>query len=83
MITVYTTGHACMRCRWTIRRLDDLGIRHRVVDLTNPANAEARTYVTDDLGYTEAPVVVVDDHDHWCGFDPDRLSALTTHREAS
>ncbi len=83
MITVYTTGRGCMRCVWTLRKLADLGIPHHVVDLSDLANEADRDYVTDDLGYTEAPVVVVDDWHHWSGFRPDKLTALAHHREAS
>lgn len=83
MITVYTTGHACVQCRATLRYLDDHGIHVTVVDLTDPVNAPAHAYVTDDLGYTQAPVVVVDDYDHWSGFQPHRLDSLRTYQEAS
>lgn len=81
MITVYTTGKACMRCRWTIRRLEELGVPFATVDIREIT--AAREYVTNDLGYTHAPVVVVDDDDHWCGFRPDRLDTLRAYRGAS
>jgi glutaredoxin-like protein NrdH len=29
-------------------------------------NPDAYLYVTEDLGCSTAPVVVVDDQDHWC-----------------
>jgi hypothetical protein len=32
--------------------------------------------VIEDLGYTEAPVVVVSDEDHWSGFRPDQIDRL-------
>jgi len=67
-ITVYSTGKSCQRCTLTTRLLDQKGVPYVVVDIReNPA---ARDYVTDELGYSEAPVVVVDDHDHWSGFQP-------------
>lgn len=83
MITVYTIGHGCVQCRATLRYLDDRGIQVTVVDLTDPANAPARDYVTNDLGYTQAPVVVASDHNHWSGFQPRHLDALLTYQEAS
>jgi len=75
-LTVYSTGPACMRCTLTCRCLDRLGLSYDVVDLRE--NAAAREYVTDDLGYSEAPVVVVngDDHHHWSGFRPDLIEQL-------
>ena len=77
-VAVYTTGHACMQCRLTKALMEDVGLAFVNYDLTDPANASAREYVTDDLGYSSAPVVVVDDHHHWAGFDPDRIRALAT-----
>ncbi|QBR73330.1 glutaredoxin family protein [Microbacterium sediminis] len=44
--------------------------------LAEPGNVAAREYVTDDLGYSQAPVVVVDDHDHWSGFQPAKIREL-------
>ncbi|WP_349426535.1 glutaredoxin-like protein NrdH [Microbacterium sp. LWS13-1.2] len=76
MIIVYTTGPECMRCTMTKRLLAQQGVRFIEVDIrTNPA---AREYVVDDLGYTQAPVVVVSDEDHWSGFRPDKLDALAS-----
>lgn len=74
-LTVYTTP-SCIRCTMTCQRLDKAGITYRTVDVTtDPA---ARSYVTDELGYTEAPVVVVDqdEDNHWSGFRLDRITAL-------
>lgn len=74
MIIVYTTGPECMRCTMTKRLLAQRGVRFIEVDIrTNPA---AREYVVHDLGYTQAPVVVVSDEDHWSGFRPDKVDAL-------
>jgi len=74
-VTVYTTPN-CIRCNITCRALDKAGIGHRTVDVA--ADSAVREYVTGELGYTEAPVVVVDqdtDH-HWSGFRPDKIKAL-------
>jgi glutaredoxin-like protein NrdH len=55
-----------------------VGIPYRLVDLTNEVNEGARTFISDDLGYTEAPVVILDDdpEHHWSGFRPDLIDAL-------
>ncbi|MDX2377781.1 glutaredoxin family protein [Microbacterium sp. LRZ72] len=84
-VTVYTTGPACVQCRLTRRRLDEAGIRHSEIDLTLDVNAAARDYVTEDLGYSQAPVVVVDgepEH-HWSGFRPDRIDHLASLNQLS
>lgn len=57
-----------MRCRLTCRYLDDNGVDFTVVDLRADAHAAARDYVTEDLGYSEAPVVVVDGSAAVCPF---------------
>ena len=77
-VTLYTTGPACVQCRLTRRRLDEAGIRYSEIDLSMEVNAAARDYVTEDLGYSQAPIVVVDDEPehHWSGFRPDRIDHL-------
>lgn len=77
-VTVYSTGESCQRCRLTIRRLEARSIRFTVVNVADEANAAAREFVTNDLGYTEAPVVFVDEEpqNHWSGFRPDLIDRL-------
>lgn len=80
VVSVYTTGPDCMRCVLTKRVLTEKGVRFLEVDIRS--NDAAREYVVDDLGYTEAPVVVVTDEDHWSGFRPDKLDALADQRRS-
>ncbi|TFD21299.1 NrdH-redoxin [Cryobacterium sp. TMS1-13-1] len=54
------------------------GVTYTVVDVTE--NAAALEYVSEDLGYSAAPIVVVDEHNHWAGFRPDRIIALAQGR---
>ena len=71
-ITLYSKP-ACVQCTMTKKALEKKGLAYTEVDLTqNPAALE---YVTEDLGYSQAPVVVIDEHNHWSGFRPDRLEA--------
>ncbi len=74
-VTVYSTPN-CMQCKATYRQLDKLEIGYTVVNLAD--NEAARAWVTEDLGYSQAPVVVVDQDpdNHWGGYRPDRLSRL-------
>ncbi|RFA17754.1 glutaredoxin-like protein NrdH, partial [Subtercola boreus] len=72
MITVYSKPN-CVQCIATYRALDRKGIVYQVVDLTE--SAAAMEYVTQELGYSQAPVVVVDEHDYWAGFRPDKIEA--------
>ena len=71
-VTVYTKP-ACVQCNATYKALDKAGVTYEVVDITE--NHDAREYVM-ALGYLSAPVVVAGD-DHWSGFRPDRIKALT------
>lgn len=80
VVSVYTTGPECIRCVLTKRLLAEKGVRFLEVDIRS--NDAAREYVVDDLGYTEAPVVVVTDEDHWSGFRPDKLNALADQRRS-
>lgn len=75
-VTVYTTGSSCMQCALTEKVLTDLGIPFTELDITLAQNRAARAYVVDDLGYTHAPVVVVDGQDHWSGFQLDQIRRI-------
>jgi glutaredoxin-like protein NrdH len=71
-VTVYTKP-ACVQCNATYLTLDKQDLAYRKVDLTQDAGA--RDYVM-ALGYLQAPVVVAGTQ-HWSGFRPDRIKALT------
>lgn len=71
-ITIYSKP-ACVQCTATYRALDNEGLDYTIVDLTQDPGAH--DYVR-ALGYLQAPVVVAGD-DHWAGFRPDRIKALT------
>jgi glutaredoxin-like protein NrdH len=68
-VTVYTTP-TCPQCDMTKKTLTRGGINYDIVDLS--ADAEAMAYVTKELGYSAAPVVVAGEQ-HWSGF---RLGAI-------
>ncbi|WP_369800192.1 glutaredoxin-like protein NrdH [Tersicoccus sp. Bi-70] len=76
MITVYSKP-ACMQCTMTQRALDRAGLTYEVIDLTQ--NPDALTWVTEDLGYSQAPIVVINDDDHWSGFQPDHIARITAN----
>ncbi|RMX05995.1 glutaredoxin-like protein NrdH [Corticibacter populi] len=71
-VTVYTKP-SCVQCTATYRALDRQGVAYEVVDLTEDAAALEKVRA---LGYQQAPVVIAGD-DHWSGFRPDKISALT------
>ncbi len=71
-ITVYTKPN-CVQCNATFKALDKAGLSYEKIDLTE--DDEARDYVM-ALGYLQAPVVIAGD-EHWAGFRPDRIKALS------
>jgi glutaredoxin-like protein NrdH len=72
-IVIYTKP-GCQQCRLTAMSFDKAGIDYTSIDLTT--NDAALDYVQ-DLGYAQAPIVVVDDHHHWSGFNPTEIERLT------
>jgi glutaredoxin-like protein NrdH len=81
-ITIYTKP-GCFGCRKTAEKFIEAHVAFTEVDLTKePAALE---YVTEELGCSQAPVVVVDGWCHWSGLDPTNIArAITlTQQEAS
>jgi glutaredoxin-like protein NrdH len=72
MVTVYTLP-SCVQCESTKKFLTKNDVPFEVVDLSQDEVAMSRVR---DLGYQAAPVVIAGD-DHWSGFRPDKLNALT------
>lgn len=73
-VTIYTKP-SCVQCTATKTKLDAKGIKWFEYDVTKIA--AALEYVTEELGYAQAPVVVVDDQNHWSGFRPDLIDKLS------
>lgn len=77
MVTVYGKP-ACVQCTATYTALERARIEFEVVDVTVDERA---LQAIKDLGYLQAPVVVVGD-DHWSGFRPDRIGRLAALSES-
>ncbi|MGO8256333.1 glutaredoxin-like protein NrdH [Rhizobium ruizarguesonis] len=71
-ITVYSKP-ACVQCTATYRALDRLGVDYDIVDISEDAEALDRVR---SLGYMQAPVVIAGEQ-HWAGFRPEMISALS------
>ncbi|KQQ18691.1 NrdH-redoxin [Rathayibacter sp. Leaf299] len=71
MALIVYSKPACVQCTATYRALDAKGIEYTTVDVTTDPVALA--YITEELGYLAAPVVVASDEDHWSGFRPDLI----------
>lgn len=64
---------ACVQCTATYRAMDKQGLDYEVIDLSQDPSA---CETVEGLGYRQLPVVVAGD-DHWSGFRPDRIQALS------
>lgn len=71
-ITVYSKP-SCVQCNATCRALEKEGIEYRIIDIAG--DEEARNYIK-SLGYLQA-LVVIAGNEHWSGFRPDRVKAIT------
>ena len=76
MITVYSTTH-CSQCLMTNRRHTKRGLEFEEVNLEE--NPDQLNFVKNVLGYSQAPVVIVEEENqtrHWSGFRPDLIDQL-------
>lgn len=71
-IKVYTKPN-CQQCNFTKNFITDNDITAEFIDVTQDECALAEMKV---LGYTNLPVVYVDENTHWFGFRPDELGKL-------
>lgn len=78
MIKVYTKSR-CPQCSATIRWLDKHSLTYEV------ESVEGNEEVLKQLGFIQAPVVIVGDSDDqqqsWSGYRPDKLVYLTKTKE--
>ena len=70
-VVVYTLPE-CQPCRMTKKKLDQVGIRYTVVDLSQD---EAALEHIKTLGHLQAPVVETASTS-WSGFQPELITAL-------
>ncbi|GAA3399374.1 glutaredoxin family protein [Pseudarthrobacter polychromogenes] len=80
-VTVYTKSE-CWGCGKTKDLLDKAGVTYTEVDMETDQAAFA--YVTETLGYRQAPTVVVsapDGEKHWSGLQPHNIRKHITHRD--
>jgi glutaredoxin-like protein NrdH len=71
-VTVYSKP-ACVQCTATYRALDRKGVNYEVIDISIDEDA---LQTVKGLGYMQLPVVVAG-LEHWAGFRPDKISALS------
>lgn len=72
MVTVLSKP-SCVQCNATYRALDNRGIEYTIRDMSQDAEALS---LAKELGHLSAPVVIAGE-DHWSGFRPDKINALS------
>lgn len=71
-IIIYTKDN-CVQCHATKNAMDKKGIHYQLINLDRePAHLETLR----SLGYRQVPVVMAE-QDHWSGFRPDKIHALS------
>jgi glutaredoxin-like protein NrdH len=79
-VTVYTAP-SCMGCKLTKRKLAEMRVPYREIDISTDQAANAALV---GLGYKTAPVVAVERGEHltmWQGYRPDALAALIDFKQ--
>lgn len=72
-VTVFTTGPTCQMCRTTKLHMKRKGIDFEEVRLDETPGLADKVR---ELGFTMAPVVLVDDEDVWDGYRSDAIDQL-------
>lgn len=76
-LTIYTRPAGCFGCTKTRQKFIDAGIAFTEVYVTT--SQATFEYITDELGYSQVPVVVYDkesSEDHWSGLNPAKIAQV-------
>lgn len=76
-VTIYTKPSGCFGCNKTKQLFTEAGLSFHEVDITT--NEAAFQYITEELGYSQVPVVVYDkdgSENHWSGLIKDRIDQV-------
>lgn len=79
-VTVFTTGPSCHMCNVTKLHLRRRGLEFEEVRLDQKPELAEKVR---ELGFTTAPVVLVDEDDVWDGYSSDRLDELAADLSAA
>ncbi len=82
-LTIYTKPAGCFGCAKTKQKFAEAGLDFNEVDVTT--NQAAFEYITEELGYSQVPVVVYDKdgtENHWSGLNPAGIAQVITIESA-
>ena len=74
-VIIYSKPVGCFGCTKTKALFERAGVPFVEVDIT--VNAAALEYITEELGYAQAPVVIYECEgsiNHWSGLDPVQIA---------
>jgi glutaredoxin-like protein NrdH len=83
-LTIYTKPSGCFGCSKTKQKFVEAGLAFQEVDVTT--NEAAFEYITEELGYSQVPVVVYDrggTENHWSGLDQARIAQIISIETAA
>ncbi len=82
-VIIYSKPSGCFGCTKTKALFEKAGVPFIEVDIT--VNAAALEYISEELGYVQAPVVTYEQDgsiNHWSGLDPVRIAqTVALYRE--
>lgn len=76
-VTIYTKPSGCFGCNKTKQLFTEAGLSFHEEDITT--NEAAFQYITEELGYSQVPVVVYDkdgSENHWSGLNPTKIDQV-------
>ncbi|WP_343317341.1 glutaredoxin family protein [Arthrobacter sp. TMP15] len=76
-ITIYTKPSGCFGCKKTKDVFDAAGVSYIELDITT--NQAALEYVNEELGYSQAPIVLYEREgtlNHWSGLNPTKINQV-------
>ncbi len=83
-LTIYAKPSGCFGCAKTKQKFVEAGLAFSEVDVTT--SQAAFEYITEELGYSQVPVVVYDKdgtENHWSGLDPARIAQVISIETAA
>lgn len=82
-VIIYSKPTGCFGCTKTKALFEKAGVPFIEVDIT--ANEAALEYISEELGYAQAPVVIYEcagSVNHWSGLDPVQIAqTITLYKE--
>ncbi|MFB0839980.1 glutaredoxin family protein [Arthrobacter sp. E44] len=76
-VTIYIKPSGCFGCNKTKQKFVEAGLSVHEVDVTT--NQAAFEYITEELGYSQVPVVVYEregSENHWSGLNPGKIDQV-------